>query len=177
MKLNKIVAVLGLGAALACGSAMAATSGQGTVTFKGSIIDAPCSITPDTVDQTVNLGQVSSKSLLDGGTSSPHQFNIKLEGCDVSNLANKTVTTAFNGVADGDNLKLQSGTASGAAIVIEDSVGKMVKINDAVGTSPEAITDGTNTLHYSAYLKGNADKKAIKTGDFTSVASFVLAYQ
>lgn len=176
MKLNKIALVLGLGVTMVCGSAMAAIQGQGTVTFKGSIIEAPCSITPDTVDQTVNLGQVSSKALMNGGTSSPQQFQIKLEGCDVSNLTNKTVTTAFNGVADGDNLKLQSGTASGAAIVIEDSLGQPVKINNALGTSPEGITDGTNTLHYSAYLKGGASS-TIKTGDFTSVASFVLDYQ
>ena len=177
MKLKTLSAVVGLALVMASGAAMAANQGQGTVTFKGSIIDAPCSITPDTVDQTVNLGQVSSKALQNAGTSSPQQFQIKLEGCDVSALANKTVTTAFSGVADGDNLKLQGGTAAGAAIVIEDSVGKAIKINDATGATPEGITDGTNALHFSAYLKGDQASGAIKTGDFTSVASFVLAYQ
>lgn len=177
MKLKKLSAVVGLALVMASGAAMAGNQGQGTVTFKGSIIDAPCSITPDTVDQTVNLGQVSSKALLNGGTSSPQQFNIKLEGCDITGLKDKTVTTAFNGIADGDNLKLQGGTASGAGIVIQDKAGKPIKINDATGSTPEAITDGTNTLHFSAFLQGDSSSGAVKTGDFTSVASFVLAYQ
>ncbi|AIJ06761.1 major fimbrial subunit MrfA [Edwardsiella piscicida] len=66
MKLNKLVVMLGLVAATTSGAAFAATEGSGTVTFKGAIIDAPCSITPDTTDQTVNLGQVSSNALLGG---------------------------------------------------------------------------------------------------------------
>ncbi|CAI2045352.1 Fimbria A protein precursor [Serratia fonticola] len=115
--------------------------------------------------------------LQNGGVSPSQKFNIKLEGCDVSALANKTITTAFNGVADGDNLKLQSGTASGATIVIEDSAGKPIKINSATGASPEGIGDGTNTLHFSAYLKGNTGSSTIKTGNFASVASFMLSYQ
>ncbi|GAJ66131.1 hypothetical protein MA13_contig00001-0254 [Edwardsiella piscicida] len=92
-------------------------------------------------------------------------------------MAKKTVTTAFNGVADGDNLSLQGGTAAGAAIVIVDSTGAPIKINDAIGGAPESIVDGSNTLHFSAYLKGDTGSSAIQTGDFASVASFVLAYQ
>lgn len=40
--------------------ANAADQGHGTVTFTGSIIDAPCSIAPESIDQTVNLGQISN---------------------------------------------------------------------------------------------------------------------
>ncbi|MDI6978669.1 type 1 fimbrial protein, partial [Serratia sp. Se-RSBMAAmG] len=32
---------------------------SGKVTFTGSIIDAPCSIAPGSVDQTVSLGAIS----------------------------------------------------------------------------------------------------------------------
>ncbi|MGO2156964.1 MAG: fimbrial protein, partial [Serratia proteamaculans] len=43
--------MMGLG--LAMGTVSVAQAG--TISFKGSIIDAPCSITPETADQTVNL--------------------------------------------------------------------------------------------------------------------------
>ena len=58
MKLNKIMmaAVIAFGASSFTGS----RSGHGKVTFTGSIIDAPCSIAPESIDQTVDLGQVST---------------------------------------------------------------------------------------------------------------------
>ncbi|WP_332459523.1 fimbrial protein, partial [Serratia marcescens] len=82
MKLNKIMmaAVLAFGVASV---AHAKDQGHGTVTFKGAIIDAPCSITPETVDQTVNLGQISNVALKNGGQSSPKNFVIKLENCEL----------------------------------------------------------------------------------------------
>lgn len=56
MKLNKISVVSGLSCVLANGAAFAAEQGQGTVTFKGSIVDSPCSIPPETASQTVDMG-------------------------------------------------------------------------------------------------------------------------
>lgn len=43
--------------------AHAAGAGAGTVTFKGAIIEAACSIDPESVDQTVGLGQVAKSAL------------------------------------------------------------------------------------------------------------------
>ncbi|MDH1321666.1 type 1 fimbrial protein, partial [Enterobacter bugandensis] len=67
MKLKKISTIVSLSLIMACSTAMAApatdSQGHGTVTFKGAIIEAPCSIAADSVDQTVQLGQVSSAAL------------------------------------------------------------------------------------------------------------------
>lgn len=51
----------------------AAGAGQGTVTFKGAIIEAACSIDPESVDQTIGLGQVA-KSALTGGHCNASRF-------------------------------------------------------------------------------------------------------
>ena len=67
-------------------SVFAADMGHGKVNFKGSIIDAPCSISPDSIDQTVELGQISNMALVDGGKSSPRSFDIALENCDITAL-------------------------------------------------------------------------------------------
>ncbi|HCS09089.1 MAG TPA: fimbria A protein, partial [Pseudomonas sp.] len=75
--------------------AHAAGAGSGTVTFEGAIIEAACSIKPESVDQTVSLGQVARSQLADGGYADPEPFYIKLVGCDTSTL--KTVTTTFTG--------------------------------------------------------------------------------
>ena len=41
--------------------------GSGKITFKGEVIDAPCSIAPGDEDQTINLGEVADTVLKSGG--------------------------------------------------------------------------------------------------------------
>ncbi|EIS1618867.1 fimbrial protein [Salmonella enterica subsp. enterica serovar Sandiego] len=167
-----VVAMVGGTASLA----QAADQGHGTVTFTGSIIDAPCSIDPKTVDQTVDLGEVSNVALaLNGntGTSTPRNFEIKLENCDTSTL--KTVTTTFSGAegATPGHLGI-TGTASGASIALTDGSGTAIDLGTA--TAPHQLQDGSNTLMFSAYLQGDG-ASSIVPGDFTSIADFTLAYQ
>ncbi len=63
MKLNKLMLATAIAFSTASVAHAAPTpnQGSGTVTFSGEIIDAPCSITPDSVDQTVPMGQISSR--------------------------------------------------------------------------------------------------------------------
>ncbi|MHA7845141.1 fimbrial protein [Serratia sp. D1N4] len=165
-----------LAAALISASAFAvhaADQGSGTVTFTGSIIDAPCSITPQTSDQVVPLGQVSAALLANQGTSTPQTFTIDLEKCDVSTLKNVSIT--FNGTADGDMLGIV-GDAQGAGIVITDGSGTAIKLGQA--SAARLLSNGNNTLLFSAYLKGkSATPDSVKPGSFTSIANFTLAYQ
>jgi type 1 fimbria pilin len=179
-----LLAIAAVGSAISV--ANAADQGHGTVNFVGSIIDAPCSISPDTIDQTVNLGQISNRALLKGGKSTPRVFNIKLEDCDVANLTDKTVTTTFTGTESKANpgYLAIAGTASGAAIAITSDDGNNIKLGSASPTVK--VQDGKNTLRFAAYLQGNPDVKnpggatvpaVIVPGEFTSVANFTLAYQ
>ncbi|MCR1574222.1 fimbrial protein [Klebsiella aerogenes] len=180
MKMNKImIAVVAFGM-VGMANAAPTDAGHGTVKFEGSIIDAPCSITPDTVDQTVNLGQISNVALKDGGKSSPKNFYIKLENCDVSTAKNVTATfTGANSAGNPDLLGI-TGTARGASIAITDGAGSLIKLGSS--TKPQGIQDINNTLAFSAYLQGDmaADGTTgaeIVPGEFSSIANFTLAYQ
>ncbi|CNE29644.1 fimbrial protein [Yersinia mollaretii] len=174
MKLNKTI----LAAALVLGFASvanAADQGQGTVTFNGSIIDAPCSIAAGSDSQTVEMGQVSNVALQNGGKSKARDFDIKLENCDTTTL--KTVTTTFSG---GESAAVPGllgivGLAEGAGIAIVDGTGTPVKLGTA--TAEQTLITGNNTLAFSAYLQGSTASDAIKPGNFSSVANFMLAYQ
>ncbi|MBU5413220.1 fimbrial protein [Serratia ureilytica] len=182
MKLNKIMmaAVLAFGVTSV---AHAADQGHGTVTFKGAIIDAPCSITPETVDQTVNLGQVSKVALKSGGQSSPKNFQIKLENCDLiaddkDPNKNNTVSITFTGAASSVDASLLgvTGTAKGAGIAITNGSGELVKLGEA--SPAQTLGNGNNTLSFAAYLQGDkASNATIIPGEFQSVADFTLAYQ
>lgn len=177
MQFSKIVLAMGMGVALISGAANAAkdgNGGQGVVNFKGSIVDAPCSISGDSTEQTVDLGAVSSASLQNGGTSTPRTFDIKLQDCSVA--TQKTVTTTFTGTAsktNPDNLGIV-GRASGASIAITDAAGTPIKLGTA--SSAHKLGEGNNTLRFAAFLQGDGSS-SITAGDFTSVADFTLNYQ
>ena len=79
-------------------SIFAADMGHGKVNFKGSIIDVPCSIAPNSIDQTVEFGQISNMALVNGGKSTPRTFDIALENCDVTDVK-KGVQLTFSGAA------------------------------------------------------------------------------
>ncbi|MBU4684083.1 type 1 fimbrial protein [Cedecea davisae] len=163
--------------AIACTSAAnaAGIGGSGKVNFSGSIVDAPCSMDPNTADQTVELGATSNLHLSNGSTSTPKPFKILLEGCSGETLG--TVMTTFKGLqADEDDTLLRlSGSASGAAISINDDKGVQIKMGEA---SPAYnLVAGNNELNFSANLKGfGTEEKPVVSGDFTATADFTLEY-
>jgi len=190
MKINKIL----LAVALSCSvvsmayalegeegstppSAKIADQGHGKITFKGSIIDAPCSIKPgDDPDgnQTVKLGQVSNASLANGGTSNPTPFTISLVNCTIDTA--KTVSTTFDGAAGKTGTLGMTGSAKGASIVITDGSNNIVKLGEP--TAGQQLSKGAQEadLAFSAYLQGDGIDTEIVPGSFQSVANFTLSY-
>ncbi|EFL7102113.1 fimbrial protein [Escherichia coli] len=151
--------------------ANAANQGQDVVNFKGTVIDAPCGIDPDSADQTIDFGQISKSHLDADGISVKKDLNIKLVNCE----PNKSVKVTFSGatIASAAN---ELGTAgdTGTAVVISGQDGKLVSF----GTegSAQSLQEGENTLHYSSWVK-KATGGTVKEGDFTAVANFNLSYQ
>ncbi|WP_336769298.1 fimbrial protein [Pantoea endophytica] len=175
MRFNKMSVALGLGLMMTASLANAVNSqGAGTVTIKGSIIDAPCSINPGSQDQTIDLGQVSKKQLAAGDKSTPVPFNIKLENCDFT--AGKDVSVTFTGQASAavPTLIGMTGTASGASIGLTDGSGQLIKLGQP---STMTLQNGSNTLSFSAYLQGDGASATITPGVFQSTVDFSLDYQ
>lgn len=175
MRFNKIASVLFLASGLVAFGANAADQGSGRVTFTGSIIEAACSVNPESSDQEVDLGQIAASQLADNGSSTPRNFEILLENCALDADKANTVAVTFGGSAADSSNKLLgiTGTASGAGVVITDGSGSPITLGEATGA--RELIEGSNTLNFSAYLQGISDE--ISTGEFQSVADFTLAYQ
>lgn len=181
MKLNKVMmtTVLALGVS---SSAFAVDEGHGKVTFTGAIIDAPCSITPESIDQTVELGQISNVALKNGGKSNPRPFSIDLENCsfeadEQGNPQKNKVAVTFTGMESSSVSGLLgiTGTAQGAAVAITDGSGDVISLGQP--TKTQGLQEGNNTLSFSAYLQGaSASGTAIVPGNFQAIADFTLAY-
>ena len=160
-------------------STFAVNAGEGTVTFTGSIITAPCSIAPGEENQEIALGQVSNVTLDNGGQSSSQPFQIKLEGCNLQD--NKQVSVTFKGTEAGSNTGLLqiTGDATGAAVKIMNASGTQVNLNSPV---TQNYVLGNNELKFQAALQGtqakDSDGKAIPVtpGTFQAVTNFTLSY-
>ncbi|MCH9296885.1 MULTISPECIES: fimbrial protein [Pantoea] len=194
MKMNKLASVLALTLSMVAVSNVyaaddVANQGQGRITFTGSIIDAACSISPETSDQEVSLGQIAASQLADSGVSKPVNFQIDLQHCttnsttsegtdgkDVVTTTAPAVTVTFGGspAVEGDNTWFGiTGTASGAGVVITDASSNKIPVGGT--TTARELIEGDNTMGFSAYLQGLGDK--VTTGEFTSIADFTLAYE
>lgn len=155
---------------------VAGASGGGKVHFQGSIINAPCTLSTASEEQTVRLDQVSSKTLLNNGTSKMKPFVIELQQCDASTL--KKVKVTFGGDADRTDPTLLgiAGSAKGAGIVLTDGSGTQVQLGQA--SQARTLLAGDNSLTFGAFLKGTTAKDIAPTpGDFIATTNFVLQYE
>ncbi|MEB2645360.1 fimbrial protein [Pseudomonas sp. MYb541] len=173
MKTKMNTALLSIG--LLVGSASVAHAADGTVTFMGSVHSGACSIKPDSVDQTVNLGAIAKHQLEKGGKSEARRVLIELEGCDLSGLTDNTVTTTFT-AAPSSTVPGAIGTVGGAGNVGIMMTHGSKPIGLGVATTPQAISTGNNTLEFGAYVQGAATAPIVP-GEFSAVTNFTLAYQ
>ncbi len=155
--------------------ANAADQGHGKVNFKGSIINAPCGIAPESADQSIDFGQISKAHLNNGGISTKKDVDIKLVNCEFGDpAAGNTVSVTFSGTTVGttDTLGLSD---TNAVIKMTGQDGKYVQFDGKTAGNTTALIKGDNTLHYQAWVQKGA--QAVTEGDFTAVANFTLAYK
>ncbi|EGF7347961.1 type 1 fimbrial protein [Escherichia coli] len=152
----------------------ASANGQGVVNFKGSVIDAPCSIAVDSADQTIDFGQISKAHLDANGISVKKDLDIKLLNCTTATQS--SVAVSFSGATDSTNVdELTTAGGTGTVIVISEPGGDKVGFDNTKGNN-RTLQDGDNTLRYSAWVK-KANGATLTEGAFTAVANFSLSYQ
>ncbi|MBS8598347.1 type 1 fimbrial protein [Escherichia coli] len=166
--------------------------GQGRVTFNGTVVDAPCSISQKSADQSIDFGQLSKSFLQAGGVSKPMNLDIELVNCDITSFkgvggapaAKKgTVKLAFSGPrVSGHNEELDTSGGTGTAIVVQ-AAGKNVSFDGTEGfdgataTGVSSLVDGDNTIHFTALVKKDTSGNDVAEGAFSAVANFNLIYQ
>lgn len=188
MKIKNIALVIVSALALSSAAAMAdddtsvtTTVNGGTVHFKGEVVNAACAIDSESMNQTVQLGQVRSINLAESGqTSSAVGFNIKLNDCatDVATTAAVAfLGTAMGTGADDNILALQNsaaGSAKNVGIQILDRSGQVLSLDGATFSTKTDLIDGTNILPFQArYIATGAAEAGIANAD----ATFKVQYQ
>ena len=173
-------------ATIVSGSAFAADQGSGKIKFKGVVIDAPCSIAPDSVDKEVDLGEVTTAVINANKKSTPVAVDINLQNCVLSDPDDETATpitkveVTFSSTATyaSDTSLLSNTYASGA-----ENVGVRLLDNDEANmTLGSAKTvdllpnSDTQTLHFKARMEVPTGTTAT-AGQVEANANYVLMYK
>lgn len=171
--MTKSVVAGALAVLLASFGANAADQGQGVVNFKGTVIDAPCGIDPESADQTVDFGQISKAQLAGGGISIQKNVDIKLVQCDPATLTKGVAVTFTGNTVGGQATELATSGATNTAIVLN---GYGSDVTYGTPTDFVKLGNGDNTLRFSSWVK-QAAGKTVAEGDFTAIANFNLSYE
>lgn len=160
-----------------CGAVITnANAADGTIQFNGEIIDAACTVSPASANQTVTLGQVSSAAFSAvNQRAAATSFKIDLSACPAS------VTTAsvkFDGTPyQGDTTLLGlnplPGAATGVGIQIRTATGLVLPLFTASTATP-LVQGVTNTLNFDASYV--AKTVPVTAGLANGVATFSIIY-
>lgn len=179
--IKKTLLSLAASALFAVGGASAAEQGQGKITFKGLVINAPCSVAPESVDLQVSLGEVSDKALA-SGTSAAVPVNIQLNDCVLddgsggalfSKVKVKFTSASVTGVDNNLLANLLSGGAQHVGV-------RLMQENEqhiGIGSTVEVPLTGTNkiqVLKFKAHMEPVGG--APTPGEVEATANYVLEY-
>lgn len=150
---------------------------DGIVNISGTITDNTCTVSPDSKDFTVKMGNVPSKQFYQAGDGTRYEpFFIHLEKCGG---AASGVTVSFSGPKDNRNSDLLAipsgnGNASGMGIGIYNQDKSLIPIgSNSIQTK---LTPNQPSVSISFYARYIADGGVVTTGTANAAATFTLTY-
>jgi len=149
---------------------------EGKVHFSGNITAESCTINSSDINQTVELGTVTS-ALFDaaGDKSNAVDFSINMTGCPATVAS---VQTKFDGVPDPDNTDLlaldSASTASAVGIGLEETDGTPIPLHTASREVTVESDTHAATLTYQARYVATAAQ--VSPGTANGVTQFSLNY-
>ena len=174
--LAMMVTAISAGGMMTSAFADTATVSGGTVNFVGQVVNAACSVSADSVDQTVTLSQVRASKLTAAGmvANQKEDFSIKLEDCDTT--VSQEAAVIFNGQQDGTLAgslanTAGAGAATNVALLLYGPDGQPLNIGDTSGTV--TLIDGENVVPLSVdYIATGA----VVAGNVSATATFSMVY-
>lgn len=161
------------------------TANGGSITFTGSVVDAPCIIAQDSVDMTVDLGQTTIEYLNTNNNSKPVNVNINLTNCALSGAGadgadiTKAAVTFSSSATDTTDPTLLANTdsagAQGIGVRLLNSDGSHVQLGTA-SEVPLQVSSSEQTLSFQADME-NIPSIDVTPGAVAANATYIVNYQ
>ncbi|WP_025123465.1 MULTISPECIES: fimbrial protein [unclassified Serratia (in: enterobacteria)] len=170
------LALLLTGPILCCAPAQAVEN----LAFKGTLVNAPCTLRPGDEAIELNFGTLVNKFLYSNTRTPSQPFSLHLDDCDtaVATGVKLTFIGTENSSLPGLLALDASSVARGVAVGMETGAGQALPLNVQGSTAP--LTQGNMAIALQAYVQAEPIAKAnlgIVPGAFTATATFALEYQ
>lgn len=161
---------------LFCAPAQAAEN----LAFKGTLVNAPCTLRPGDEAVVLDFGTLVNKFLYTNARTPSQPFSLHLDDCDTAVATGVKLTligtesSSLPGLLALDT----SSVAQGVVVGMETRSGQALPLNAQGYTT--ALTPGNMTIALQAYVQAEPAAKAnlgIVPGAFTATATFALEYQ
>lgn len=159
-------------------SAETVTVSGGTVHFVGQIVAAGCAVDSESMNQTVEMGQVRT-SVFDaaGAVSDAKDFKIILNNCDTA-IAKNAAFSFLGQTSTATDILAITGSSDGSAknigINIFDQSGAKFKVDGSTFGAKTALVDGRNIIPLTARYVSTSDD--VEAGQANAVATFNIQY-
>lgn len=179
----KAMAGLALTTAMSSAALAASTTVTGgQINFIGQVVDAPCTLSTASQNQTINLGQVKTTDL---ATDGAQQSNVKsvsfvLENC--TKTAQTNAQFAFTGSTTGStktlaNVDASGGAATNVGVFMKDQTGVDVTFDGTPTTARALQTSATGTNNTITMTAGmQAVGGAATAGAVAAMTNFNIIY-
>jgi len=173
-------------ATIISGSAFASEQGSGKIKFKGVVINAPCSIAPDSVDKEVDLGEVTTATINANRKSAPVAVDINLQNCELENPGDESATpitkvdvtftsTATNAADTSLMANTYADGAQNVGVRLLDNAEAKITLGSAKEVALQSGSD-TQVLHFKAQMEVPTGATAT-AGQVEATANYVLQYK
>ncbi|WP_238927861.1 fimbrial protein [Achromobacter xylosoxidans] len=172
-------ALLGPVAAFAAGD-----MGQGTITFTGSVTEAPCSISAADSNLAIDLGQISKKVLTGTGKfGTPVPVEIHLAGCNFEEDATthalklSKVNITFPGQTSTTGMIPNTGDATGVAIQMMNADNTTAVNFATTGSTATQMHQGNGNMLSLFARIANTGATAATAGSVAAKVTYMLDYK
>lgn len=156
---------------------MAANQGDGTVFIKGEVLYTPCAIDLESLDQTIDMGEIPVSQIATRGYGPTRNFTVRLINCLMLPPPGQTqydseyYQITFDPMSAGERFVVR-GNAEGIELAIRDTEGHIAQ--PGVAFPARKIVDGTMDLNYSLQVISNG--QPLKSGVYQSLIRFRMDY-
>lgn len=159
------------------------------VTVRGTLSESPCSVDMNSVEQTIDLGDLSTSEFNRiGDEGKPVQFQIKLHDCPSVNHAmldinhgntliwapgQQTAYLTFYSEQQENGLVFLTGNSRGIALRIEDNLHRNIPVG--IKSYPQIIYSGENVITF--YVIPHQIENMVIAGEFNATINLSLSYE
>lgn len=148
---------------------------KGRVNMQGEILESACTIDVNSLDQTIDMGNIPASSIRNNNENNTKEFEIKLIDCrwgteTQNNL--QSIDISFTGLSE-NNYFLLDGEAQGIYLELISSTGNKILPGKTIAFEHDFSREALAKYRFKLL----ADGQPLKPGSFHAIVHFNISYK